>query len=249
MGSVIRKPLFWIGLAIVVLVGGLVTAGVVQYRKIAAELAKTQAETGGQLNEDRQRELVAEVGAKIALPADETPTVAVVSDIEKLKEQQFFSNGQNGDVVLIYMKAKKAVLYRPGEKKIIEVAPVNMSDQGASVSAASATQTTPAPTNAQSETPAELTGRIAIRNGTTITGLARTFETKLVSEFPSITISERGNANARTYQNTQIIDVSGNRAADAQRIALAMGGTIASLPAGENAPIADFLVILGQDAQ
>lgn len=55
------------------------------------------------------------------LPAGEQPTLATVADQEKLKGQDFFSHAQNGDKLLIYPKAKKAILYRPSTGKIIEV--------------------------------------------------------------------------------------------------------------------------------
>lgn len=68
-----------------------------------------------------------EVSALIELP-NETPTIATVVDVEKLRNQSFFANAQNGDRVLLFASAKKAVLYRPDTKKIIEVAPINLGD-------------------------------------------------------------------------------------------------------------------------
>jgi hypothetical protein len=49
--------------------------------------------------------------------------------LEKVKDQPFFKNAKNGDKVLIYTNAKKAILYRPGEKRIIEVGAVNINNQ------------------------------------------------------------------------------------------------------------------------
>ena len=68
----------------------------------------------------------AEVANIIELPANETPTIATVVDASKLKTQAFFANAQNGDRVLMFSEAKKAILYRPSTKKIIEVAPINI---------------------------------------------------------------------------------------------------------------------------
>ncbi len=75
---------------------------------------------------DEAEQLKAEIGQFIDLPADETPTVATVSDASKVKDQSFFVNAQNGDKVLLFAKAGKAILYRPSSKKIIEVAPINL---------------------------------------------------------------------------------------------------------------------------
>ena len=73
--------------------------------------------------------LISEVSLLIALPTDEKPTVATVTDLEKVKDQPFFKNAKNGDKVLIYTNAKKAILYRPSEKRIIEVGAVNINNQ------------------------------------------------------------------------------------------------------------------------
>jgi hypothetical protein len=67
------------------------------------------------------------IGKYMDLPSDETPTMATVSDREKLKDQPFFTKAQNGDKVLIYTQAQKAILYRPAENKVIEV--TNLSAQ------------------------------------------------------------------------------------------------------------------------
>ena len=76
--------------------------------------------------ENESSELVASVGKLMLLPEGETPTIATVSDLEKLKDQPFFVNAKNGDKVLIYTNAKKAILYDPVAHKIIEVAPINI---------------------------------------------------------------------------------------------------------------------------
>ena len=68
---------------------------------------------------------LSQIGKLIVLPVGETPTLATVSDPEKLKDQPFFTNAQKGDKVLIYTIARKAILYSPTLNKIIEVAPVN----------------------------------------------------------------------------------------------------------------------------
>lgn len=69
------------------------------------------------------KEMVGRVSKLMVLP-DEAPTVAVVSDLEKLKGQQFFARAHEGDIVLMYPKAQKAILYNPTLNKIIEVAPI-----------------------------------------------------------------------------------------------------------------------------
>src|SRR3989338_4597628 len=82
---------------------------------------------------DDTTRIIEEVGQLIELPSDETPTVATVTDKEKLSDQPFFAQAKNGDKVLIYTKAKKAILYDPLAKKIIDVAPVNTSSPSAEI--------------------------------------------------------------------------------------------------------------------
>jgi hypothetical protein len=80
--------------------------------------------------ERENEKLIKEVGEIIELPDNETPTIATVSDVNAVKDQNFFKNAQNGDKVLIYSAVKKAYLYRPLEKKIIEVGVVNIGKPG-----------------------------------------------------------------------------------------------------------------------
>ncbi|MFA6095289.1 MAG: hypothetical protein WC767_00370 [Candidatus Paceibacterota bacterium] len=76
------------------------------------------------LNEARIAQYVREIGEAIVLPEGEVPTLATISDPEALKSQPFFANAKVGDIVLVYEVAKKAVLWRPSEKKLIEVSSV-----------------------------------------------------------------------------------------------------------------------------
>lgn len=70
--------------------------------------------------------ITAAVSKLVQLPSGESPTLATVSDANKLKNQAFFANAQNGDKVLIFTQAKTAVLYRPSTNKVIEKAPINL---------------------------------------------------------------------------------------------------------------------------
>jgi hypothetical protein len=64
--------------------------------------------------------LTATIGKFMELPKGEKPTLATVTDRAKLKGQEFFANAENGDKLLVYSKAGKAILYRPSTGKIIE---------------------------------------------------------------------------------------------------------------------------------
>jgi hypothetical protein len=66
------------------------------------------------------------VGKLMLLPTDETPTVATVTDISKLVNQPFFAKAQNGDKVLFFNKAKKAILFRSSINRIVDVTTINI---------------------------------------------------------------------------------------------------------------------------
>jgi len=66
------------------------------------------------------KSLTETIGKFMELPADEQPTLATVTDRAKLKGQEFFAKAENGDKLLVYPKAGKAILYRPSTGKIIE---------------------------------------------------------------------------------------------------------------------------------
>ncbi len=127
-------------LVVLVLVG---SAGYfyVQYDKQKKEVARlSNPQEAARVEADK---LKAEVASLIEIPEDENPTIATVVDASKLKSQAFFANAENGDRVLMFPKAKKAILYRPSTKKIIEVAPINIGNNEATTTP---TTTTPAPT-------------------------------------------------------------------------------------------------------
>jgi len=69
--------------------------------------------------------LLETIGKLAILPSGEEPVIATVTDLEKLEGQVFFENAQVGDKLLVYSKAKKAIIYRPSENKIIEIGPIN----------------------------------------------------------------------------------------------------------------------------
>ncbi len=139
-----KKPVTWIVIAVLsVALGG---GGYYIYRfkpNLLSPLkdVKIQQQASGQLTPDQTQKLLAEVGKIIDLPTGEIPTVATITDITKLQDQDFFKKAHNGDQVIIYTQAKKAYLYNPTLKKIIDVQPISVPD-----ASASATQVDSVPT-------------------------------------------------------------------------------------------------------
>ncbi len=178
-----------------------------------------------QIAQQEVKDLVSMVGKLIDLPKGEDPTIATITDEKKLKDQLFFANSKNGDKVLLYTKAKKAILYRPSTNKIIEVAPINIGEN--------------APPQTQ-------TVKIALYNGTTSVGLTKTVEKDLTTKVSNLEVIARGDAK-ESYEKTLVVDLSGTNKDVADNIVKAIGGQTGALPKGETKPSADILVIIGAD--
>lgn len=176
------------------------------------------------------KKLVKEVGVLIELPTEEDPTVATITDITKLADQPFFQKGKNGDKVLIYTNAKKAILYDPITKKVIDVAPINIGTQSAQ------------------ESQKESLPKIALRNGTKNVGLTTKIETKLKQDGMQFETSSKENAKKQDYEDTLVVVLNESVRDLAQRTANVLSATLGDLPEGEAKPDdADILIILGKD--
>jgi hypothetical protein len=111
-------------LILVAVIGvGLYTHFQHKLRGVEQQLNKVKADPNA-IAKEQNKQLLDKVSQFIVLPTDEQPTIATVSDLAKLKGQPFFAHAEIGDKVLIYNKAKKAILYRPSTNKIIELAPL-----------------------------------------------------------------------------------------------------------------------------
>jgi len=117
-----RWRVFLVILVVVLLGAG---SAVYYFYRQASDLKKNSPSGQGDAAA-QAKDVIAKVSRLIVLPQGEEPTVATVSDPEKLKDQLFFVNAKAGDKVLIYTNAKKAILYDPVADKIVEVAPLNI---------------------------------------------------------------------------------------------------------------------------
>lgn len=116
------KLLYGVIVLLIIIFGGLSFLGVNKYHNLQKENKRlSNPEESAKLDLER---LKASVASLVDVPTGEEPTTATVTDIDKLKNQPFFAKAQNGDKVLIYPKAKKAILYRPSTNKIIELSTI-----------------------------------------------------------------------------------------------------------------------------
>lgn len=162
---------------------------------------------------------------KIMEVPNETPVVATVKDKEALKSQQaFFAQAENGDKLIVFQTARKAVLFRPSVGKIVESGPLITT-----------------PTQQQPQTI-----KVAIYNGTTATGAATKVEDSIKKAAGAQIITSVANAKSKDYAKTLVIDVTGSNAQSAADVAKFLGAEVSTLPAGEVTPDADLLIIVGE---
>lgn len=167
-----------------------------------AFLASMYMQTRNKLNQieenptaDAQAELdeiLNEVSSLITLPEGITPILATVNNADSLKERQaFFKDAQNGDKLLMYTTAtevadRKAYLFRPETKQLINVAPINVGGQ----------------IQAQED---EFS--MDIRNGTETDGLEDQMESLLGRVFPNASVATKGIASG-TYDQSMLVKVN-----------------------------------------
>lgn len=139
-----KKP--WFLIAVIALLVVLLAVSIILYYQSRKQIISLQQKieeleknpSVGGSTDAQTAQLLSEVGQLIVLPTDEQPTVATVEDLTQLAGQPFFAQAVIGDKVIIYSKAAKAILYRPSEKKVINIAPI--------VNDSAQPQTTPAET-------------------------------------------------------------------------------------------------------
>lgn len=214
-------------------------AGYFYYQAKHAPPAKNEA--------DEVASLTKTLGAMMELPEGETPTLATVTDRDKLAEQPFFQKAENGDKVLIYTATGRAILYRPSTGKIVDVTTVNVNPAPQTTEAAPVTAAMPAgdaPDTA--EQVAVQNVPVALYNGSTKIGVTNTLEDEIKAAFDNVDVIAKDKAAKNDYQGNLVIDLSGRNADLAKSLADSFAGIVGTLPAGETAPAgADLLVIVG----
>jgi hypothetical protein len=242
----------------VLLVLAVAVAGYFYYQSQYVVPAKSEA--------DEVANLTKVVGSMIVLPEGEMPTLATVTDKEKLASQPFFQNAENGDKVLIYTNSGRAILYRPSTQwykngKIVDVTTINVNAPAPANAPADVPVDAPTPAPQSSETaampvpgaPSDTVEKVvmqnvplALYNGSTKVGVTNTFEGAVTEKFSNLSVVAKDKAAKNDYQGNLVIDLSGKNAALAQNITDNFGGVVGALPDGETVPAgADILVIVG----
>ncbi|MBP9817868.1 hypothetical protein KBC75_03920 [Candidatus Shapirobacteria bacterium] len=174
-----------------------------------------------------------EVSKLMVLPS-ETPRIGEVTDKTKLIGQKFFEQSEDGDKVLIFDKALKAVLYRPSLNKIIEVTELTGENQ-------------PTPTVVELKQSETINPRVVIYNGTNKIGLASVVESAVIESKVEVNVVAKKMAVARNYPNTLMVELTGKTKNQTELLTAFGAKLVDKVPDGETIPSADVLIILGGD--
>lgn len=198
-----------------------------QYQKTAIELKKTKSQvktTQDAMKQDEIKRLVAEVSKVARLPENETPSIATITDVSKLKDQSFFKDAKNGDILLVFNQSGKAILYDPKDKKIVDT-----------------TTLTATPSFNQQF-------KVMIRNGTSTPNLAGKLEEDLKKALGVVNVVAKENAQKQTFEKTIVIVLNQAASEFASNVARVINAQIVDMPSNEPKPTgADVLIIIGKD--
>lgn len=179
-------------------------------------------------------DLISRVSKHIMVKQGETPTVATIQDINVLQQQNaaFYKDAQNGDRLLVW--SDKAVLYSPTQDIILAVLPISLPASAVGQQPTNATNT------------AE-TATIEVRNGSGITGLAKTFAQTLTAA--GMDVLPAAAANKSDYAKTVIVKLTDKALPQTLKDleTATKNAAVVEMPEGEKASKADFLVIVGAD--
>ncbi len=161
-------------------------------------------------------EIVIRVSRELQIQGDGNPVILTVDDESKVN-QPFLEGAKNGDKVLLYYKAKKSVLFRPDEDKIVR----------------SGTFTPP-------------DAKVFIRQGTTDASRTEDIKHRL-EQLDGLDVVSQDQSVNKSFDKTVVVNVTDRYDELAQKMAASLGMSVVRLPRGESVPDADILVIVGNN--
>ena len=177
--------------------------------------------------------IVSQIKQLVDIPSNETPTVAEITNQDKVRAQPFFVSAQTGDKVLIFADSKKVILYRPSTGKVINIA--SLSDEGSSSA------------QFESSPSAQESLSMVIRNGTKKGGLAGNFEIQAKLAIAQLKTSKE-NAGKSDYEKSVLVVVDQKAGPEAKILSDKLKIPIGPLPEGEKtASQSGIIIILGKD--
>ncbi|MBN1162123.1 hypothetical protein JXA34_00035 [Patescibacteria group bacterium] len=197
-------------------------------------------------------DIIREVSEMVEVPSNEEPTVANISNVHRLQNQKFFENAQNGDKLVFYRDAKRAILYRPSTNKIIEIATVNVQEMDETVTESTSSVKGEStniykidPSN-EDTTP---TVNISIYNGTrTVSGLAKKTELFLEKNVKEYKLQVAGMGDtSKVFDESIVVSLNEDTYGVAEDLADYLGATVTELPdsEGDLGKGSDIVIIIG----
>lgn len=123
-----NKNRFLVYLSILVILVLLGLSGYL-YRQLRIEKKANNSTASSQEAVKKESEDLKNKISKLMSLPNETPVVGTVNDKDKFKDQPFFSGVENGDKLLIFAEAKKAVIYREKDNRIINAGPIAVTSE------------------------------------------------------------------------------------------------------------------------
>ena len=141
---------------------------------------------------------------------EDTPQIATITDITKMKGQTFFDKAQNGDFIVVFPNTRLALIYREKSDQIVNSGPV----------AVDANQQA-------SKLNVKIYGAAADRDAA---------EQAINTAFPGSTNISKLDASAK-ISSTVVVDVSGKNAVAAEQLAAKLkNAKVGSVPSGQATP-------------
>lgn len=159
-------------------------------------------------------EIVIKINKALHIEGDANPAILTVTN-ESEATQPFLDVAQNGDKVLLYYKAKQAVLFRPGDNEIIRKGSFT-------------------PPNA----------KIFIRDGTTDDNRINDTRSKLDS-VKGIEIVSSDSSVKQDYKGVIIVSVTDRYDSKVKELETIFDTKVRRIPSGESFPDADIMLIVG----
>ena len=183
------------------------------------------------LNEEQTQELLTKVGKVLVLPQEKNPVVAIINDVELLaSNQDFYKDAHDGDKLIIYQNARKAIIFDEDANKVVNVGPVFYNNA-----------------DGTAQPPTTQTDRITIdlRNGSAEPNATVPVRDSLTTNY-TFNVTRLSKAANSNYSGITIVDLSEGKASYIEQLQKALGATVVqALPEGEVSASTEVVVIVG----
>ena len=218
-----------------------------RFQKEFTETKSVASQASLGIDTDEAARIIDKVRSLVVVPAGEEPTVARISDVTRLSGQQFFAQAMNGDHVLVFQQAHRAILFRESENRVVEFTTVTFAGTPTpspepEVAGVEANQPTATPL----VTVMPVSYTVFLLNALGDNETLERFKEQFAQEAPELRVV--GEAVAKgTYSLSLIVDIAGDKedVVRTYRDKLELG--ISVYPKGEDPYSADFLIVVGLD--